>query len=151
MTTTARIYEGRWKCPISWSVRHRLIQFTNKTKRNTNSVMVTSSPRGNRRERPPCLLVPYLIQFTEVSKCRIAPVERKASSVGWKHAKRLLQMDSEFSIWQRWSWQHFTLSRPWLPSSDGTRSRYLRRCWQRARLQCLGPHILRWCQCLRRC
>lgn len=50
-------------------------------------------------ERQPCLLVPYLIQFTEVSKCRIAPVEKKVSSVGWKHAKHLLRMDSESSLW----------------------------------------------------
>lgn len=43
-------------------------------------------------------MVPYLTQFTEVSKCRVAPVERKVSSVGWKHAKHLLQMDSEFRV-----------------------------------------------------
>lgn len=60
--------------------------------------MVTSAPYGNRRRRWPCLLVPYLIQFTEVSKCRIAPTAREVSSVGWKHAKHFLQMDSEFDV-----------------------------------------------------
>lgn len=35
----------------------------------------------------PCLLVPYLIQFTEVLERGLAPGERKVSSTGWKHAK----------------------------------------------------------------
>lgn len=115
---------------------------------NTNQAMRTGV-WGQRRGKP-CLLVPYLIQFTEVSKCRIAPVGRKVSSVGWKHAKHLLRMDSESSTKWRRSPQHFTLSPRWLLSSDGTRSRCLRRCWQRVRLQCLDPHTLRWCQSLRR-